>query len=110
MIKLPDYTVHFEEIKAMFGQQPQSFNQEVQTELIDNLVSRLAHKLPERTKTVTRHHFDSSKIPFYRGYYSDPYYRCCCWNCFYFLIKIAFCLQSLIYSKAFCILASGLVY
>ena len=59
-IKVPDYTVHFKEIKEMLGQQAQSFNQDLQTELIDNLVSRLAHKLPERTKTVTRHHFDSS--------------------------------------------------
>ena len=65
--KVPDYTVHFKEIKEILRQQPQSFNQEVQTELIDNLVSRLAHKLPERTKTVTRHHFDSSAKSFFTG-------------------------------------------
>lgn len=66
-MKVPDYTVHFKEIKEMLEQKPQSLNQEVQTELIDNLVARLAHKLPEKTKTVMRHHFDSSAKSLFAG-------------------------------------------
>ena len=66
-IKVPDYTVHFKEIIEMLGQQPQSLNQEVQTELIVNLVARLAHKLPEKTKTVMRHHFDGSTKSLFIG-------------------------------------------
>ena len=66
-IKVPDYTMHFKEIKEILGQKPQPLNQEVQTELINNLVARLAHKLPEKTKTVIRHHFDSSAKSLFTG-------------------------------------------
>lgn len=66
-IKVPDYTVHFKEIKEMLGQKDQSLNQEVQAQFIDNLVARLAHKLPEKTKTITRHHFDSSAKSLFTG-------------------------------------------
>jgi hypothetical protein len=66
-MKVPDYTVHFKEIKEMLEQKRQSLYQEVQTELIDNLVAKLAHKLPEKTKTVMRHHFDNSAKSLFTG-------------------------------------------
>lgn len=66
-IKVPDYTMHFNEIKEILGQKPQPLNQEVQTELIDSLVNKLAHKLPEKTKTIIRHHFDSSAKSLFTG-------------------------------------------
>jgi len=66
-IEIPDYSGHFQEIKEMLERRPPSLTPEKQAEIVGELVAKLAHKLPEKIKTVTRHHFDSSAKSLFTG-------------------------------------------
>lgn len=51
----------------MLERRPPSLTPEKQAEIVGELVAKLAHKLPEKIKTVTRHHFDNSAKSLFTG-------------------------------------------